>query len=708
MEQGYFRDHRHSQFRQQPVFAVLGRIKLPMALGPETYDIIPAAGPAQGRRLFVFNGGFLTQRRLRRILHLSGYSLHLGLPRDGDAVAVWGHSPTAHRGLAIARKRDLPVVRIEDAWLRSLHPGRAGDPPLGLLIDHRGAHFDPAQPSDLEVLLAEHPLDDTALLNRARGGIARITEAHLSKYSGFDADAPAPDPGYVLVIDQTQGDASVTASGADRGRFLEMLVFAQEEHPGAKVVIKSHPETAQGYRAGYFGPQDCNERISILSDPISPWRLFEGAVGVYTVSSQLGFEAIFAGHKPRVFGQPFYAGWGLTEDEFPVQRRQRKLTRAQMFAAAMVLYPTWYDPHRDQLCALETAIEAQAALTRAWREDHRGWVASGMRLWKRKNLQAMFGQVKPMIFTDDPAKARKTARPWMVWAGQAQVGHQDAIRVEDGFLRSKGLGAALVPPLSLVCDDLGIYYDPSRPSRLEKWIEARAELRPDQRDRLRRLRAALISAGLSKYNLDAADRLDTPHNRHRILVVGQVSDDASVRLGTDLVSDNLGLLQAARSAYPEAEIIYKPHPDVVAGLRQGQIDASDLADHVLAHADPIALLAQVDAVWTMTSLLGFEALLRGVPVVTFGAPFYAGWGLTEDRGDVPPRRRNDIPLDGLVHATLIDYPRYFDPKTGLACPVEVSVERLASGDLPKPRLGLRSLSKLQGLLASQAHLWRRR
>ena len=46
--------------------------------------------------------------------------------------------------------------------------------------------------------------------------------------------------------------------------------------------------------------------------------LMEGAVAVYTVSSQLGFEAILAGHRPQVFGQPFYAGWGLSEDRNPV------------------------------------------------------------------------------------------------------------------------------------------------------------------------------------------------------------------------------------------------------------------------------------------------------------------------------------------------------------------------------------------------------
>jgi len=675
-----------------------------MALGPETYDT-PAAGPAKDRRLFVYNGGFLTQTRVRRILELSGYSIHLGVPKDGDAVGVWGNSPTAHRGEAVAEKFDNPVVRIEDAPLRSLFPGRDGEPPLGLVIDEKGLHFDPAHPSDLEEILATHPLDDTALLNRARGAMARMAEAHLSKYTAFPTDTPAPPPGYVLVIDQTQGDASVTACGADRARFVEMLVFAQEEHPGCPVIIKTHPETVQGHRAGYFTDQDANDRITLMSDPISPWTLFEGAVGVYTVSSQLGFEAIYAGHKPRVFGQPFYAGWGLTTDEFPVPRRQRKLTRPQLFAAAMILYPKWYDPYRDSLGTLEDAIEALAAQTRAWREDHAGWAASAMSLWKRTHLQGFFGQYKPVIFEDDPGAVRQTGRPWMVWAGKARVGQERAMRVEDGFLRSQGLGASLIPPLSLVCDDLGIYYDPARASRLEKWIEARATLRPDQRMRAARLIEALTARGLSKYNLPG-DLPELPQG-HRILVVGQVEDDASILTGTSDITTNRALLEAARAANPDAMILYKPHPDVEAGLRDGAVDTEGLADLVLHQADPIAVLAEVQEVWTMTSLLGFEALLRNIPVTTCGAPFYAGWGLTHDLGDVPPRRRAEPSLEGLVHAALIDYPRNLDPKTGLPCPVEVIVERLAEGDVPRPGAFNRLLSKLQGVFASRAHWWRR-
>lgn len=663
------------------------------------------AGVPDPRRLFVYNGGFLTQRQMRRIVTLAGYRLSLGLPGPGDLVGVWGQSPTAHRGEAIAAKRDLPLVRIEDAFLRSLHPGRAGEPPLGLMIDHSGIHFDPSRPSDLETLLASHPLDDTALLNRARVAIERMKAAHLSKYSGFDPVTPIPAPGYVLVIDQTKGDASVTASGADRNTFREMLYWARENHPGARIVIKTHPETAQGHRAGYFGPEDLTDGIEFLADPVSPWALMEGAIAVYAVSSQLGFEAILAGHKPHVFGQPFYAGWGLTHDHNPrpLPRRGRSLTRAQVFAAAMILYPKWYDPYRDKLCPLETVLDTLETQARAWREDHRGWVAGGMRLWKRKPLQKVFGREKRVRFTNDPDKARQMDRPMMVWSSKAE-GWDGALRVEDGFLRSRGLGAELVPPLSLVLDDLGIYYDPSRASRLERLIAASTGLRDDELHRAERLRHRLIKDQVTKYNL-GGDLPDLPDG-HRILVPGQVEDDASILTGAGEVRTNLELLRRVRAENPDAVILYKPHPDVETGLRTGRIEAEGLADLVLDRADPAALLDQVQDVWTMTSGLGFEALLRGAKVTTLGVPFYAGWGLTRDLGPVPDRRTTQVSLDGLVHAALIAYPRYFDPVTRRACPVEVALERLSTGRIPHPGLANRLLAKAQGALASYAWIWR--
>lgn len=664
-----------------------------------------AVDPPKDRRLFVYNGGFFTQKRVKRILSLSGYSVQLGAPSADDLVGVWGNSPTAYRGEAVAEHRRAGLVRVEDAWLRSLFPGRGGEPPCGLVIDTKGVHYNPSSASDLETLLATHPLDDTAMLDRARDAIARMKESHLTKYAAVDPACPLPPPGYVLVIDQTKGDASVEACGADRNRFLEMLFVAQEENPGAPVIIKTHPETQTGHRDGHYTQQDLAPHISMLDEPVSPWALMEGAIAVYTVSSQMGFEAIFADHKPRVFGAPFYAGWGLTQDEFPIQRRQRQITRAQLFMAAMLLYPKWYDPHSDTLCSFETALENLAAQARAWREDWYGWVASGMRLWKREPMQKFFGSVVPVVFEDDPAKARATGRPWMVWAGKAAVGQADAQRVEDGFLRSRGLGADLIAPLSLVIDSDGIYYDPSQPSHLETLIAERATLRGDQTRRAQHLIRQIIDRGLSKYNLTGTS--PAVADGHRILVVGQVEDDASVLQGCSEVRTNAELLQVARDANPDAIVIYKPHPDVEAGLRSSAPVPLELADVVATGADPHALLQKVDEVWTMTSLMGFEALLRGVPVTTLGVPFYAGWGLTRDLARVPPRRRAQTSLEGLVHAALIDYPRYVHPDTGKPCPVEAAADWLATHEhAPPSGWGNRVLSKLQGIFASKAHLWR--
>ena len=663
------------------------------------------------RKLFYYNGGFLRQKRVRRILSMAGYELTLGLPDRGDMVAVWGQSPNQYRGQWIAKKRKAGLLRVEDAFLRSVQPGRTGDPPLGLILDRSGCHFDASYPCDLENILRHDPLKDTDLLCRAEQAIMRIRDNHISKYNAFETTQSPPAPGYVLVIDQTFGDAALRASGAGKAEFKAMLAAARREHPDANIIIKSHAETILGHRRGYFSAADATDTIRLLATPISPWQLFDGAIAVYTISSQMGFEAILAGHTPHVFGQPFYAGWGLSKDRKPTTGRTRILSRAQLFAAAMILYPIWYDPYRDRLCALEDVLDILEAQSRAWRDDHRGWVACGMRLWKRPHLQSIFGRSKRIIFQNNLAKAHHTStrhqRNLMVWAS----GHQDlafpTTRIEDGFLRSRGLGATLTPPLSLVADRLGIYYDPRAPSQLEQMIADTVTLRPDQKARAERLRQQVIGAGLTKYNAGqtAAEITGT----RRILVPGQVEDDASILTAAGDIKTNLALLTAVRRANPDAIILYKPHPDVEAGLRLGAVpdrDAAASADRVLTNTDPGTLLTQIDEVWTMTSLLGFEALLRNKRVVTYGAPFYAGWGLTHDLGRPPTRRVARPDLLGLLYATLIAYPRYFDPVTRLPCPVEVVVDRLNESAPARHSPINRALSKLQGLCASRAAFWR--
>jgi capsular polysaccharide export protein len=257
------------------------------------------------------------------------------------------------------------------------------------------------------------------------------------------------------------------------------------------------------------------------------------------------------------------------------------------------------------------------------------------------------------------------------------------LEVEDGFIRSAGLGADCVPPLSIVVDDLGVHYDPARPSRLEEML-ARGDFTPADRDRARRLREWLVREGVSKYGVGAGPSLvRQEEDRRHVLVVGQVEDDRSVQFGGGKVQTNLELLRRVRALAPDAYIVYRPHPDVEAGHRRGAIPqriALDLADAVDSDSSIGALIDLVDEVHVITSLAGFEALMRGKAVTTHGTPFFAGWGLSTDLAPVPSRRGAKRTLDELVAATLLRYPRYLDPVTNLPCSAEVMILRLLTGN----------------------------
>lgn len=267
--------------------------------------------------------------------------------------------------------------------------------------------------------------------------------------------------------------------------------------------------------------------------------------------------------------------------------------------------------------------------------------------------------------------------------------------IEDGMIRSNGLGANCVPPLSIAVDGLGPHFDPSRPSELENILRY-AEIDGRLQARAARLRETVVRRGIGKYGQDRnAVSVLRSDSRRVVLVPGQVEDDRSVLCG-GFGLRNLSLLQKARALEPDALIIFKPHPDVEAGHRKGHVPD----DQVLALADAIdrtssmaALLGRVDAVHVITSLAGFEALLRGCEVVTHGVPFYAGWGLTRDEGPVPARRSRQRTLDELVAATLILYPRYLDPVTRLPCSPELLISRIDLGQatIRTPRIVFREL-----------------
>ncbi len=253
--------------------------------------------------------------------------------------------------------------------------------------------------------------------------------------------------------------------------------------------------------------------------------------------------------------------------------------------------------------------------------------------------------------------------------------------VEDGFIRSTGLGSDLTAPASIVLDKTGIYYDPNKPSDLESLLQNK-QFSQVEFERADALKNSLLANELSKYNLGGefkkTDLINYKPKQQIILIPGQVEDDASIKQGCVDINTNTALIKAVRDKNPDDFLIYKPHPDVVSGNRKGKIEQSitDVnCDLVLLDASITDCLAVVDEVHTMTSLVGFEALMRDLKVVCYGIPFYSGWGLTEDFHAVE-RRTRKLTLNELIHATLIDYPLYMDWETSTLTTPEVVVEQL--------------------------------
>ncbi len=596
----------------------------------------------------------------------------LGGQETPRAVAGWGRKPTTAKARRYARSHGLPYLCLEDGFLRSVGLGHE-DAPLSLVIDDLGIYYDATTHSRLEDLV-RRPRSATEVA-RARMLKQAWRETRVSKYNHlreFEGTLPTP---YVLVVDQTFGDASITYGLAEPASFHSMLSTALEENPGLTVLVKVHPDVIAGRKKGHFDPTALAhmQRVALIADEVHPTRLIESARSLYVVTSQLGFEGLLWDKPVRTFGMPFYAGWGLTDDALPPPVRRRPVPLESLVHAALVDYARYLDPETGSPCEAERLLDWMGLQRRMRQRFPRLLHGVGFSPWKRPIVRD-FLQGSAVHFVKRP-EAVAPNQTLAVW-GLKETGSMSAIRLEDGFLRSVGLGTDLIRPLSWVTDRTGIYYDSSRPSDLEQTLET-APFEPALLARARALRERIVSSRLTKYNV-GGQAWQRPKGAKRIILVpGQVETDASIASGAPGIRRNMDLLRTVREANPEAYLLYKPHPDVVAGLRargQGEEGASQCCDEVV-DGDLIQILGQVDALHVMTSLAGFEALLRGKAVTCHGQPFYAGWGLTTDLAPVARRTRR-LCLDSLVAGTLILYPTYISRVTGRFTTPERALDEL--------------------------------
>ncbi|MFM5038754.1 capsular polysaccharide biosynthesis protein [Aeromonas veronii] len=622
----------------------------------------------------------------------------------GDLLAGWGQKANTKQIKQKAQALGLPYWQLEDGFIGYIgHPARGGKA-VSLIADPVGIYYDARQPSRLELLIAT-PCEPQ-MLARAERLIDELVRLGVTKYNCY-ATAPCQStasgsvtalsgPGAhgglppalaarlqqsgrpkILLVDQVAGDLSIPGALASEADFVAMVAAARRNHPDARLLLRTHPDTRFGKKSGVLARLKLDE-VEIVADHCHPHALLNVVDAVYTVSSQLGFEGLLLGKPVYCFGMPFYAGWGLTHDSKRCERRGVPVSLAQLVAAALIRYPRYLDPVLGQRCEVEEVIAIIANQCRAAPRWRRLYLV-GFSLWKRAFMQAFCQHLADELhFVRRPPKRLTGDEQILVW-GSRHPDLASAIRVEDGFIRSRGLGSNLCRPSSLSLDPVGIYFDSRTPSGLEQLLNYQ-ELTEAEVKRGDALLALLREHRVSKYNVGEPQHYTRPDDgRELVLVVGQVDGDASILTGSPHIRSNEQLLWAVRAAKPDAHILYKPHPDVVAGNRGGVISAACLAECVDSQVLDIGLTSlypHVDELHTMTSLSGFEALVQGVKVTTWGQPFYSGWGLTTD-ANPPARRQRSLPLAALVYLTLVAYPLYLDWQTGLWISPEQLIHQLA-------------------------------
>ncbi len=677
----------------------------------------------------------VTSAGMERLVHLTHFFGGRPIARIGqgraDAVIGWGAKRSGRVAWREAARRGVPAVVIEDGFIRSVGLGKSGAPPVSIVVDDRGIYFDAAQPSRLEMLLASSSAWlDEPLRRQAEAGLERWKAERLSKYTlGREAQRGDRSARRIILMDQVRGDASIPGALASATTFTAMLADARATYSDDQLAIRVHPDVAAGKARGYLAGLAAQSGIELIADDLSPAAVLDRAEAVWTVSSGIGAEALLRGIPVVTFGVPFYAGFGLTEDRAAgtdaiaaLARRGQTLRPSDVFAAAFLVYARYADPVRCVPLDFDGACDRLIDWRRRAGELAAGKTyAFGFSRWKQAGARGFIGAPFAPVVFGGKARLRGVAKVAAaraervaVWGitdppgfeTMARHGGRAFVRVEDGFVRSVGLGSDIRPAGSLVLDDLGIYYDASRASRLEALI-AEGPFSADLLARARLLRERLVANATTKYNLGGAPDAVFPEvgGRRVMLVAEQVPGDAALRLGTGRIATNAALLAAVREARPDAFIVYKEHPDLVAGNRGGRLPRAALlahADAIISAGDMGPLYDRVDELHVMSSLAGFEALLRGGRVVVWGKPFYAGWGLTDDH-EALPRRQRRATLDELVAATLILYPRYAEPLFGVPCSAEEFLDcldriRARGGMTPAPGGVLRFVARHFGRL----------
>ncbi|MGI7627907.1 capsular polysaccharide biosynthesis protein [Campylobacter coli] len=276
-----------------------------------------------------------------------------------DKIFIWGKK---YDKALLAKDFNNEIFLVEDGFLRSVFLGSDLTRPFSLIVDSKGLYVDPNHSSDLEELLQNHEFDDT-LRQRAKKLITTITQNKFSKYNGLKHEKLDfnTNKKIILIPAQVEDDASMILGGADFDT-LKLLQSVRKANENAFIVFKPHPDVLSGNRKGLKDKDIILKYCDEIIENVSIDSAINACDEVHTITSTSGFDALLRGKKVVVYGKPFYAGWGLTQDLHHISRRTRVLSLEELVAGVLILYPRYIHPKSKNLCEVELALDTMLAL----------------------------------------------------------------------------------------------------------------------------------------------------------------------------------------------------------------------------------------------------------------------------------------------------------------------------------------------------------
>lgn len=261
-------------------------------------------------------------------------------PTKPKKIYIWGYE-IGHWALLVSKIFNIKISRVEDGYLRSFDLGKEHNQANSLVIDNESLHFDKNGKSIIHELISEE-IDEKITNQHAEYFIKFCKNNFITKYSAINKkhldtieriNNLFPAANFIGVVGQKPNDKSMIYGNPKSYSNFSIFYKALKENKDSIIIFKQHPDVVDNLLTDILIRLFCifSKRTFFIKDKfLSPIYFINRSNVIYTISSTIGLEALIHDKKTVVFGTPFYAGYGLTEDRVKIERKKKLITKEQL------------------------------------------------------------------------------------------------------------------------------------------------------------------------------------------------------------------------------------------------------------------------------------------------------------------------------------------------------------------------------------------